>query len=63
MRNDMIAALEAYLAAMALVDWKMDPGPVKETAARAAGRAEEHFFHLLYEQRVANLNTNLAQAA
>lgn len=50
---DLFAALEAFLAANALADWK-EGGPVKVTAENAAARAEEEFFRLLCQQRINN---------
>jgi hypothetical protein len=58
----MIHALEAFLAARALADWK-EGGPVKVTAESAAARAEADFFRLLFEQREKSITTTPAPAA
>lgn len=57
---ELFHALEAFLAATALADWK-EGGPVKVTAENVATRAEEDFFRLLCQQRVNNANA--AEAA
>lgn len=46
--RDPLSALEAFLHAQALADWK-EAGAVKATAERAAARAEEDFYRLLRE--------------
>lgn len=54
-RQDLTHALEAFMGAQALADWK-EGGPVKATANRAAARAEEDFFRLLLREREHNIN-------